>query len=220
MQEELVIDHEARLVSLLPADASGALDMSVPELFGAIHAAERRGQYIVVTTANGRVSFHADTPRRVADAGWRRAHPLAGKIHWHSIRKALRDHCLLPELSSRVDFFFTHHAYASGARSSSGSAGRVVVDRRIVYRCAQEPTEGGIRPAELGAALAEYLYLAPASALASDTMLVASVALLDRRLSDACFDRVARARFEHQLWESFYDLRASTLPECLPKSGR
>jgi hypothetical protein len=207
---EIVIDHPARVVSL-EVEGAGALELHVPALFGEILHAERRGAFVLVKTAGGRVSFHAGAPRRVADAAWRLEHPLAGKLHWHSLRKALKTHCLLPALADRVEFFITHHAFKTGGSSSSGGAGRITVDGAIVCRFAAEPPAGGFRPAELGGALATYLTLDVRDALASPSVLVASVALLDRRLTRERFGGVEEGRFEHPLWASFHALRASAL---------
>jgi hypothetical protein len=109
-----------------------------------------------------------------------------------------------------VEFFITHHAFKTGGSSSSGGAGHITVDRAIVCRFAAEPV-GGFRPAELGGALAAYLTLDVRDALASPSVLVASVALLDRRLTRELFGGVEVGRFEHPLWASFHALRASAL---------
>jgi hypothetical protein len=196
------IDHAGRVVSFA-LGTSETLDLRVPELLGAIQGAELRGDFVVVMTERGRISYHAETPRRVSNREWRRAHPLAGRIHWHSIRKILRNHCLIIGLAGRVDFQITHFAFESGGRSDVGAAGRVTVDGRVVFQCS---AEHGL-PWELGAALAEYLFVTPREAVDSDNALVASVALLDRRLSRSELARVDRRRFEHPLWAAFYDLR-------------
>ncbi len=226
----LTIDHEARVV-VLEAGAEGTgerkgkgeregegegesrLEMRVPTLLGAIHSAEQRGAFVVVTTDGGRVSFHADTPRRVSDLTWRQRHPLAGKLHWHSIRKALRRHCLLPGLEGRVEFLITHSRFSSGARSSSGAGGAVRVDGQTVLQCSPD----GLPAHELGAALAEYLYLQPEQALRSANVIVASLALLDRRLPAAALEERGRAAFAHPLWTACHDLRRGAVSDA-PKA--
>lgn len=122
-------------------------------------------------------------------------------MHWHSIRKAIRTHCLMPALRDRVDFHITHSRYSSGACSSMGAGGRVVVDGRKVLQCSADPSAGhDCRPAGLGSALAGYLYADPVVALASDNVMVAAMALLDRRLDDTLFRSIERDRFGHPMW--------------------
>jgi hypothetical protein len=197
------IDHDARLVSVL-YERAPRLDMRVPTLFGEIYSAELRGGFVLVLTEGGRVSFHVEAGKH-RNLGWKQRHSLAGKMHWHSIKNTFRQHCILPELRDRVAFHITHSRYSSGGRSSAGAGGSVRVDKQKVLQCS--PT--GCRAHELGAALAQYLYLQPEEALASDEVLVASLALLDRRLPEAAFLGTDRHRFEHPMWISFYDLRAS-----------
>ena len=205
--DELHIDHATRVVTA--SGEAGVTSMRVPLLFGVIESAERRGDYILIITEGGRVSFHATTPRRGTNKTWRDTHPLAGTMHWHSITKALRTHCLLAQLRRRVNFEVTHSRFSSGMRSSVGAGGRVTVDKRTVLQCSNPPTPDGCVPAELGSALAEYLYLDPVDALSSDNRIVASVALLDRRLPGAAFAAVDPKRLDYPLWISFHALRAA-----------
>ena len=134
--ETFSIDHTNRLVTMTTSQKPGGvrhLEMKVPALFGDIEGVDLRGDFVVVRTANGRVSFHADTPRRVSDVTWRANHPLAGKIR-------------------------------------------------------------------------------------SDNVIVASVALVDRRLSDLVFGRIDPCHFDHSLWKALYHLRSSyNHPDGLPQ---
>lgn len=197
--DEFKIDSEARIVT--PVSAKGNVEsMRVPALFGEILSAERRGKYILVMTESGRVSYHACSPRHHHDK-------LAGKMHWHSIRKALRNHCLLPQLKTRVNFHITHTPYAGGGLSAVGAGGRVTVDKQTVLQCSAYAH--GLRPDQLGAALADYLFLDPGDAMRSDNLVTAAVALLDRRTSLVAVQRAESDRFSDEIWTAFYGLRLS-----------
>lgn len=208
MGDDLVIDADARTITVAGGEPR-EFSFAVPAVFGDLQSAERRGEFIVVFTDGGRVAYHADTPRRVSDQSWQREHSLRGKIHWHSLRKALDTHCLRSDLRKRVAFHITHSRYPSGARSGAGGGGWVSVDGQKVLQCSDSPKHD-YTPAELGAALAEYLHLEPIAARDSDNMVIAALSLLDRRLSDEAFAACARDRFQHRLWASFHDLRSST----------
>ena len=152
MNEAIVIDEEKRLVivSLTPSED---LELRVPPMFGAIKGAELRGAFVLVRTAGGRISFHTD-PWHVNDVGSHEAHPVRGKMHWHSMKKALRTHCLIPEFSRRVDLHITHYRFKNGGSSSRSSKGWITLDQEILYRCSSDVDGAHGEPYELGAALA------------------------------------------------------------------
>lgn len=208
MNEGIVIDEERRLVVVSLA-SSEKLSLSVPPLFGCIEGAELRGDFVLVRTAGGRVSFHANNPLHVSNATWREAHPVRGRMHWHSMKKTLRTHCLIEEVSRRVDFHVTNYRFRGGARSSSSSSGWITLDREIVYRCSSGAGDDRGEPHELGAALAEYLSLAPQTAVASSKLVVAALALVDRRYPDALFNDIRVDRFDSALWRRFHRVRSS-----------
>jgi hypothetical protein len=208
MNEAIVIDEEKRLV-IVPLTSSEDLELRVPPLFGAIESAELRGAFVLVRTAGGHVSFHADNPSHVNNAVWREAHPVRGKMHWHSMKKALRTHCLIPEFSRRVDLHITHYRFKSGGNSSRSSRGWITLDRETLYRCPSGVDDAHGKPYQLGAALAEYLFLAPETAVVSNNLVVASLALLDRRYPDVLFNEVPIDRFSDALWCAFHRLRSS-----------
>jgi hypothetical protein len=114
---------------------------------------------------------------------------------------------LLPEVADRVNFTVTHHRFKSGGHSSSGAAGEVTIDRHVVARFSE--SEHDLSSAHLGRGLGGYLLITPDEALRGTDIVAASVALLDRRLSDAEFSKVDVRQFDHPLWEAFYSLRGS-----------
>ncbi len=178
-------------------------------MFGEIESAELRGDFILVRTAGGRVSFHAKERPHVSNATWRDEHRVRGKMHWHSMKKALRQHCLVDAIRRRVGLHLTNYRFKSGARSSSSSKGWITVDGEIVYRCSSGAIGEGGKPHDLGGALAEYLFMRPEEAVASCSVLLASLALLDRRFPDRLFDELEADLFDEPVWRRFYELRSS-----------
>lgn len=199
-QSDAPLDINPQLRTVTAPSSTTPVVMRVPRVFGEIRSAERRGAYIVVITEGGRVSFH--TP----------GHRLGGKMHWHSIRKALRAHCLIPSLGKRVAFHITHSRFPSGGLSQLGAGGHITVDGQKVLQCCSEPSDAQCRPSDLGAALAEYLFLDPEDALRSSNVLIASVALLDRRVPLSCVRSMHHDRFSHPLWASLLQLRYGLSP--------
>jgi hypothetical protein len=178
----ILFDSQLGIVTLSAGDGP-ELELTVPALFGAIEGAEPKGEFVVVRTEGGRVSFHADT----------------GKMHWHSMKKALRAHCLLPAFARRVDLHITSHQ--GGAHS-----GWITLDKQTLHRISSDDEPEA--PRRLGALLAEYLSSAPEAALRSDHVVLASLALLDRRLDLAIAEQNPH-RFDAALWRRFHELRGS-----------
>ena len=213
MNEDVSINQASREI-VVTIDGAPPLELKVPPLLGQVHSAELRGRFVLVRTARGRVSYHVDTPKHVKNRTWRLEHSLRGRMHWHSMLKILRIHCLLDDVVPRVDFHITHHRYSSGARSPSASSSRITLDKEIICASSMSTSEETISPHELGAAVAEYLFLPPELAIASSNVLVASIALLDRRLDDSLLRRIDRRRFDHPLWRRFFELRALLRPNA------
>lgn len=170
--------------------------LRVPVVFGVIRGSELKKDFIVVQTDGGRLSFHADGAEDDDKV-------VRAKMHWHSMKKALGNLCFLPRLASRVDLHVTQHR-AGGSRSTS--SGWVTVDKQTLARFAVPPVKAE-EPYSLGRAVAEYLYASPEASLSSDHLVHASLAVVDRRLTDARIRQLDRDRFDSPLWLRFLELR-------------
>ena len=106
MSEDVRISQADRVIEVM-AEGGSPLKLKVPSLLGQINSAELRGEFVLVRTAGGRISYHAATPKHVNNITWRREHSLRGKMHWHSMLKVLRTHCLLADVAPRISFHIT-----------------------------------------------------------------------------------------------------------------
>lgn len=193
------VDSQSRHIVAVLGERT--VECEIPTIFGAVLSAEVRGDFIVVHTANGKASFCASSP-------------LAGKMPWHAMLKAFRTLCLVDALEGRVELFITHYRYKSGGRSLLGAAGRIMVDGEPVSKGVGYPGPGEFSPKSLGDALARYLYLTPASALATNDPMLQALALLDRRLSDAEFRALELPVRPDSILGAFHRLRASIVSKA------
>ena len=166
--------------------------LTVPRLLGGIRRAERRGRYFVVHTDGGRVSYHIDDGSALT-GWWQR-----GCMHWQSMRQTFGAHCLCPGLDRRVQFVISDRRDERGVTV----VGRIIVDKRTVYI-----TPGGRGAKPLASAVAELLHAEPSEALESANPLAASLALIDRRVSQLAVERADPRRFELPLWARLRRLR-------------
>lgn len=185
------IDHKERIIFCQLNQSEICLE--VPSLFGDILDAKLRKDFILVHTFEGRVSFHANGD-------------LKGLLHWHCIRKNLKEKCLLNSLTKRVDFHITHYHWGKQAKSKIGASGRITLDKNIIINFSFNPNEAEFEPFDLGAALAQYLYLDPIKAIESKNIIISAFALLDKRLSTEDINN-SRNTHNHKLWSAFKELR-------------
>ncbi len=196
-------DDETRVVTW----DEGSVCVRVPSLLGSIESATIRGDYVIVQTAEAKVSYYRAGSRHSG------RYRMAGTMPWQSIRKLVKDHCFIESLRKRVDFHITHYRYPSGCKGSSGVAGAILVDRRVVSKGAYQPGPNGFVPHELVAALADSLEVTPQEALRSDRVLARSLALISRRLSEDEFLSTDQSLCDHPVWHAFYALRMSLVQD-------
>lgn len=208
LQYKFEIQDERRAV-IVESSRGATWTLSVPRVLGGIRRAERKGRYFVVDTDGGRVSYHIDDGRSFV--GWWHNLPVRGRMHWQSMQKTLRRHCLLPALERRLQLSI---ADRRRGHQSITVVGRITVDKRTVYIT---PTGQGALP--LATAVGALLHRAPEDALASTDPIVASLALIDRRIGRSTVERTDPRRFELALWSRMRRLRLAEDGACSGTSG-
>ncbi|MEM9159283.1 MAG: hypothetical protein AAGB46_09560, partial [Verrucomicrobiota bacterium] len=107
----------------------------------------------------------------------------------------------------------------SGAKGFSGPNAKITVDREVIFNCSVLGGSEVLHPKDIGSALAEFMFLEPHEAIDSDNVIIASTALLDRRISDRQFQAIDRKKFDHAVWNSFLNLRQSLIDSEQSSSG-
>ncbi|MBL4688512.1 MAG: hypothetical protein JKY37_28240 [Nannocystaceae bacterium] len=184
------VDRDSRAIHL--TESVPPVTIRVPKMFGAFRSVERRTDYLVVTAEHGKASYHL-TRARGSSA------ERIGFMAWASLRKTIRNLCLLPAAAKRVDMQMTYYRNGPGS-SSSGAHGRVLLDRTIVV-------QGRDIAHHLGKSLEAYLHLSPEQRLASNIGMIQAFAVLDRQIDSTAIASATPTEPTSALWLAFVALR-------------
>jgi hypothetical protein len=197
-EPEFIVDLAARTIVIRKPVHSRSIaepfTIHVPRLFGEFDRVERRGDYLVVFTEQGKTAYYLTRGHNNVGLESR-----IGFMTWHNLRKAMREHCIDRRFVARVDMLVNYYRN-SGGNSREWTYGRVTVDDAIVY-------EGNEVASELGASLEHYLHLPIDGCLRSDDGMIRAFAVLDCRTTDAELSGCTSSDCPHPLWAAFLKLR-------------
>ncbi|MCA9686242.1 MAG: hypothetical protein KC457_29000 [Myxococcales bacterium] len=174
-------------------DPHARFEIRIPAMLGRIDQVEQHHDFLVIRTAAAKLSYHLAPASRV------------GYLVWNSLRKTIKELCLVPTFARQVDMhvlYYRNGMVASGSGSSAvGVSGRVTLDGKVL-------TESNDLGFALGNRLEHYLHLDPLERMNADDRLIRAFALLDRETQTMVVTQRSGDE-EDPIWSAFRSLRES-----------